>query len=100
MKITVNINAGRYNANVPFEGADHVVVGGVDKCPSCGRECEKETPFKVRGTGNHPIDHDTFSANAVALCCGAWVGTIRVKVDTIFGIEEDRRVLNGRCRVY
>jgi hypothetical protein len=46
-------------------------------------------------------DHDTYRAPAHCCSCGVHVGTITVKVSTIFGIEEDDRVLNhGRCRVY
>lgn len=95
MKVTVKLNSGQVlAAKVPFAGADHVVIE-LSACPLC----KGAAPLKVKGANRHH-DHDTHYADAIALCCGKPVGTIRVKVDTIFGIEEDRRVLNGRARVY
>ncbi|MDO8631119.1 MAG: hypothetical protein Q7R41_11565 [Phycisphaerales bacterium] len=94
MKITLTDTDGRkLVAAPPFEGADHVVVEH-GKCPACG--C---APLKARGQGQ-THDHDTYRADAICLECGKPCGVIHVKVSTIFGIEEDERVLNGRCRVY
>jgi hypothetical protein len=85
MKITIKHDGKTYRARQPFAGADHVVAYGV----CCGRI-----------TGRNPReDHDTVTSDAFCVC-GKAVGTIRVKVSTIFGIEEDRAVLNGRARVY
>lgn len=78
----------------PYHDADHVIVGG-GTCAACGA-----APLKARGRGDVTHTHDTYSCSGMCLCCGADVGTIKYKVDTIFGIEEDERVLKGRCRVY
>ena len=44
--------------------------------------------------------HDEYVAVARCYGCKAFCGTLYAKVDTIFGIEEDDAVLNGRARVY
>jgi len=65
-------------------------------CPQCGVE-----PYAVHGHNRHVESRDTYAADAVAECCGADVGTLRVAVETIFGIEEDGAMLaHGRARVY
>ena len=56
--------------------------------------------FLVNGLGASIEDRDTYVADAVCYDCRAARGKMRVVVDTIFGIEEDERVLNGRARVY
>ena len=84
MKITIVTDKGNHTALMPFDGADHVLA---DVC--CG---------KIMGANQRTAGHDTYEADASCGCCGKRVGTLRVKVSTIFGIEED--VLNGRCRVY
>lgn len=73
--------------------ADHVVVQAA--CPKC-----EDEPLRVRGEGNHIESHDTYAARALCVACGTELGTIRARMSTIFGIEEDERVLNGRARVY
>jgi hypothetical protein len=93
MKIHVTVNEQRLAARHPYADADHVLVDVA--CPSCAYAA----PLKVRGASS-THDHDTHRASAIALCCDATIGTMEVKVDTLFGIEEDRAVLNGRCRVY
>lgn len=98
MKITLTGSDGRaLAAHQPHDHADRVVVDHAT-CPKC-----KLNPLPVRGQGksidpNSP--RDTYRADAICCGCGAPVGVLRVKVETIFGIEEDDRVLNGRCRVY
>lgn len=77
----------------PFVGADHAMVVGA--CPECGI-----TPFKVAGKGMHIAEHDEYHADGYCLACKARVGTIIAVVSTIFGLEEDERMLAGRCRVY
>lgn len=82
----------RHEVQVPFLGCDFVIVDGA--CPHCEAE-----PFKAQGRGmSH--DHDTYYAQARCLGCDKAVGQIELHVSTVFGIEEDERVLNGRCRVY
>lgn len=95
MKVSVIIGESEFHATIPFDGADHVVVDGM-ACPACANPA----PLKVRGGGIESRDHDSETAIATALCCGAPVGQLWVTFSTVFGIEEDRAVLNGRPRVY
>jgi len=92
MKITVEIDGKRHRARLPHEHATYVVIDV--KCAGCG--CE---PMYVSGSTQHVESHDTYAARAYC-ACGKPVGTIRAQMSTIFGIEEDARVLSGRCRVY
>lgn len=86
MEIKVIDSNGRsHPARVPFDGADHVLA---QVC--CG---------KIVGSNPRAPEHDTYESDAHC-ACGKPVGKIRVRVSTIFGIEEDERVLYGRCRVY
>lgn len=94
MKISIHTPTGAaIPALLPYETAPHVTIA---KCPAC-----EQVGAEVRGTGVRHHDHDTYYAErSVAMCCGAELGQMRAKVDTVFGIEEDIAVLNGRCRVY
>ena len=79
----------------PFPGADHAIV--VDTlCPGCGA-----TPFKVAGTGRRiaPNNRD-YEADAVALCCDRYAGTLRVETRTLFGLREDEAVFSMGIRIY
>ena len=79
---------------VPFEGADHAVAEGY--CPHC-----MVTPLKVAGVkGTMAKGHDTYTSDGGCLACNTVLGKLVVTVNTLFGIEEDERVLAGRCRVY
>ncbi len=44
--------------------------------------------------------YDTYESDGGCICCATVLGKLVVTVSTIFGIEEDERVLSGRCRVY
>ena len=79
----------------PVPNADHAVV--VDTlCPGCG-----VAPFKVAGTGRRIAANDrAYEADAVALCCDRSVGTLRVEIDTLFGLREDEAVLRMGVRIY
>ena len=58
-------------------------------------------PFVVQGQGaRRHGTQDTLRANGVAKCCGDSVGYIYAQTDTLFGLEEDSAVLDGRARVY
>jgi hypothetical protein len=96
-----------YRVTLHFDGRTYKPAGGNPKpgqdsvrfnvgCP----HCKTPSPIDVRGKGIRSHDHDTYYADAEHIGCGGSLGQMRVKVDTIFGIEEDERVLNGRCRVY
>lgn len=95
-KAVLTMNGAKYDVAPPFEGAKYAVVKGVEKCPGCG---EKE--MRVQGAGMHIADREHYEAEAVTVCCKKIAGTLRAKVSTIFGLEEDEAVLkHGRCRVY
>ncbi len=65
-------------------------------CPKC-----KATPFMIAGGGQRIEGHDTYAADGACLSCRKPIGVIRAKVSTLFGLEEDERVLyHGRARVY
>jgi hypothetical protein len=84
----------RRRCSLPAADADHAVASGA--CPNCGAE-----GFKVQGTGMRPsVDDRAWEADAVAACCSAHVGALRVETNTLFGVREDEAVLRGRCRVY
>jgi hypothetical protein len=48
------------------------------------------------------ITSDNRETTGTAICyqCQKPIGRIRVVFDTLFGLDEDNRVLNSRCRVY
>ncbi len=101
MRITIEFDdatkikpASVREAKPPYHNADHLIVDGA--CPLCGAD-----PFPVIGKIDEQTHtHDTTTAPALSRCCGQRVGKMVVKFSTIFGIEEDNVVLNGRCRVY
>ena len=95
MKITIHIEGrGRRSARLPYQGAEHVLMAGA--CPACG--ADGPALFGDRPEQGH--DRYTATAVHVGADCGAAIGTMVVEFDTLFGIEEDERVLNGRPRVY
>jgi hypothetical protein len=79
--------------SLPYEGCRYVVPSAPVTCTSCDHVFEK-----LQG-GRVEHDHDTYRA-PVRCPEGHLAGELRVRVDTIFGIDEDRRVLSGRARVY
>jgi len=84
----------RKKLSLPEKEATSTPVG--EACPSCG-----EPEYKVSG-GNRRISSDDRAYESDAYCCkcNTFVGTLRLEVDTLFGLREDNAVLNGRCRVY
>lgn len=101
MHITIELEAATKfkpaivrEARQPYQNADHLVADGT--CPLCGAD-----PFRAIGKIDEQTHtHDTTTAPALSLCCKQRVGTMTVKLSTIFGREEDYAVLNGRLRVY
>lgn len=81
-------------ARVPLHINKVCGSASVAVCPACFA-----TDVGIGGR-NRRHDHDTHYADAHCLACSAHIGTIEVTVSTIFGIEEDESVLNGRVRVY
>ncbi len=93
MRVSVTIGGGARPSSLP-ENEKWIDVEG--RCPTCDRgEFRVIGDIKRQRVGSHEV-----TAPALALCCGAEVGAVLVEMDTIFGLEEDERVLNGRCRVY
>jgi len=97
VKLTVTIDGAEYTLDPEAESAR---VRGLDVCPRCGRKPHPEQGVHVQGRGRRIADHDVYEADGYAYCCGAALGLIRARVSTIFGLEEDERVLYGRARVY
>ncbi|MFN3200022.1 MAG: hypothetical protein ACE366_16620 [Bradymonadia bacterium] len=107
MNITLITTDGHtFHCTLPNEGAKFVYLGRrsdrpvnhlqPERCPCCG----SETP-RIQGQGPKTItDRDAQDPNAVCFECGEHVGTLHVVFDTIFGLEEDRALISGRCRVY
>ncbi len=80
----------RLKASLSYEGAKYVTVK-----ESC--ECGCFDVHSLRSTVN---DRGTVKGKALCVECEAGRGELVVRLDTIFGLEEDDRVLNGRARVY
>lgn len=92
MKITLTTREGQvFEGRLPYDGADRVEIDAA--CSGCGSRF-------VAGGASSVGSHDTYRAQAACVGCKAACGVLRVTVSTLFGIEEDARVLNGRCRVY
>lgn len=65
-------------------------------CPKC-----KVAPLGVHGRGKRIGDDDRhYVSDAFCHTCSERIGTIKAFPSTIFGLEEDERILYGRCRVY
>lgn len=101
MKITIEFKADSavLEAREPFPGS-----GGVLCQRACPHGCEdiSETGSGLYAGASGTVTETERGMTGQAICVGCRkpVGTILVAYDTIFGIEEDRRVLHGRPRVY
>ncbi len=93
MKVKIKIGDETINLAPPGNGADAIEIPG-RPCPLC-----RATPFVVSGRG-HIVHEGARFAVAVSRCCRERVGDLKVEHETLFGHEEDERVLMGRCRVY
>lgn len=96
MKTTLKLTDGRVLTARPSGAV--AIAKALTACPRC-REAAP-AGLCVRGDGRRVESRDTFVANASAVPCGCAVGVLRVRVSTIFGLEEDEVVLNGPWRVY
>jgi hypothetical protein len=64
-----------------------------ETCPACRKP--------LRLAGRNPVEGErTVESAAYCAACDAPLGRLVVELATLFGLEEDRAVLNGRCRVY
>ena len=126
-KIRIRVEGKTHTGRLPFEECEYFQVPGID-CPVCAEwtalvkdervmalfslereaamkqfpgcaEQKYQGPLQVR-MPSVSIDGNTFSGDAECTRCRELVGSIVVTTDSIFGIEEDMRVLSGRCRVY
>ena len=91
MKIKLIVDGKPHHAYLPYHEAPCAEVE--DWTCACGHN-------RVRGTGKSIDGRDEYVAAAVCNACSAPAGELRVTMNTIFGLEEDEDVLNGRCRVY
>ena len=93
MKITVieDDGATRSAAEKKFFSAEYVVCTVACACGS----------YEVLGTGKNPVvtqrDAET---DAKCVDCSKPRGRLRVDFDTIFGIEEDSKVIAGPWKVF
>ena len=79
---------------LPYSGAPFVETEG--SCLIC-----ETTPLQIRGNAREQlVEHDRITAPAHCSFCLGHVGKLVVVFSTIFGLEEDARILNGRARVY
>jgi len=93
MKITIVLDDGsRHRARLPYDNATHVLCKIA--CPHCKTK-DPDGSIKISGTGIKHTTRDTYFADAIATCCMRKIGTIETSVETLFGIDEDERVLNG-----
>lgn len=62
-----------------------------------GKVTEVDPPdeYRVRGT-NMRQEHEQCVSTALCARCGAQDGELVASFDTIFGLEEDQRILSGR----
>lgn len=79
---------------VPYDDAPHAEADTA--CPVC----KAPAPILVAGTGKRIVNDREVHADGYHLACKAHLGLLVAKPDTLFGLEEDRRVLHGRPRVY
>lgn len=74
------------------------LADAVKEFPGCEEE-KWEGPLKVR-LPYYSIEGPKISGDAECTRCREKVGHMVVTTDSLFGVEEDMRVLNGRPRVY
>ena len=80
---------------VPFDGADHAIAP--IPCPAC----KNSESVKVQGMQKRiATDDHAWESYALTTCCGAFVGTMRHEVDTLFGLREDIAMSQLGIRIY
>lgn len=78
------------------ENADYVVPEGRCPNPMCRSGSPTTDAFRVSGREQQEVGDYGLHAEAWCRSCGAVVGKLVVSEPTLFGFEEDRRVLSGR----
>lgn len=96
MKIhLIPTHGGRFAAKLPHQNCGFVLVPGA----TC--ECGNHIDGAAQVRGDQPTtNYDTYTSIARCVGCGVVLGTLEVKVDTVFGIEEDLRVCGSGIKVY
>jgi hypothetical protein len=93
-KIKLITPSERRRCRLQSPDADHAIADG--RCPGCHAE-----PFRVQGTGRRiAADDRAYEADAVCLACSQIVGTLRVEVNTLFGLREDGAVFRSGVKIY
>jgi len=94
VKIEFTLDSINYKAILPSQNSKYVEIEEL----TC--ECNLQK-LQVLGDETKQIIHFNY-INAPAHCnnCGVYKGQLKVTIDTLFGLEEDNAVLNGRARVY
>lgn len=90
--LEIQTTSGIDRRKVTPDGRVGIAAGA---CPGC-----KAEPFRVQGGNRRIHDRETYVADGRCVDCGDAVGYIYARVETVFGLEEDRNVLEGRERVY
>lgn len=95
MKLTFRPLQGPARAfAAPPAGSSAADVGGA--CPHCGT-----MPLRARGVGPQILGDRRYESAAHCADCDAHVGTLVATPATLFGIREDRAVIeHGRARIY
>jgi len=93
MKPVLILGDKRHKVKTPYEGASYADVPDVE-CPHCKK------PLQVQGTGKRIAGHDIYRAPAICTACEKLVGELEVKVNTLFGLEEDERVFSMGVKIY
>lgn len=93
-RIQLLTSEGRRRCKVESPDDHHTIADG--QCPECFTD-----PFRVRGTGRrNAADDCAYEADAVCLACMRSVGTLRVEVNTLFGLREDEAVFRSGVKIY
>ncbi len=104
MRVRLVVDTGRdlevRACTVPSPGVDYVVAEGACPEPKCRAGGHGGPPFHVSGATAQEVDDHELQAKARCRTCGAVVGVLAVDEITLFGFDEDRRVLGGPWRVY
>jgi len=95
VRVYLETDSGRREAKRPHANAAFVYCPMEKGGPTC--VCGGNA---FHGDGDIQRGREEYRVRARCNGCGAKLGTIVTEVDTLFGIEEDERVLLGRCRVY
>lgn len=90
MRVTLTDREGQVHDLEPTEGGQFAEAP--EPC-ACGSRL-------VGGTGREVESHGTYRARGLCAGCREPRGVIRAQVETVFGLEEDERVLAGPWRVY